>query len=117
MTDALFHLALPQEWALALAAGQYDRSTRGRSLADEGFVHCSYAHQVAATANRYYADLPAVVLLTIDPDRLDSPVVTESSVAGGEEFPHVYGPIPVDAVIEAASWERGIDGGFADPPC
>lgn len=105
MAAPIYHLALPDEWAAAQAAGTYERSTRGRSLADEGFVHCSHRHQLAATAARFYADVPAPVVLTIDPDLLGAPVVEEAAVPGGERFPHVYGPIPLDAVVAAARWD------------
>ena len=116
MTERLFHLALPDEWADAQPSGHYDRSTRGRSLDDEGFVHCSYRHQVTATANRFYADLPAVVVLTLDVARLGALVVAESAAPGGEVFPHVYGAIPVEAVSAAAVWKRGPDDVYVDPP-
>lgn len=114
MTESLFHIALPDEWAAATASGSYERSTRGRSLDDEGFIHCSHRQQVEATANRFYADLESLVLLTIDPDRVGSPIVEEPAVEGGEMFPHVYGPIPVDAVVAVSPWTRGSDGFVLD---
>ena len=46
----LFHIALPEDWVAAQVAGAYTVSTRGRTLADEGYIHCSFADQVAATA-------------------------------------------------------------------
>jgi glutathione S-transferase len=97
----LFHIALPADWEAARADGRYMASTRGRSLAEEGYIHCSFAEQVPATMARFYADLDAVVLLRIDPHRLTSPLVVEDLVGAGEPFPHVYGPIAVDAVIDA----------------
>ena len=71
------------------------------SLAEEGYIHCSFAEQVAATAGRFYGDVAEVVLLQIDPDRLTSPVVVEDLVGSGEPFPHVYGPIDLAAVVAA----------------
>jgi uncharacterized protein (DUF952 family) len=91
----LFHIALPGDWDAARAAGSYEVSTRGRTLADVGFIHCSFAGQVSATASQFYRDLAEVVVLRIDPDRLTSPVIVEAS------FPHVYGPINLDAVVGA----------------
>lgn len=96
----LFHLALEAEWAGAQASGRYDRSTIGRSLAEEGFIHCSFADQVQATADRFYAGRHDVVLLRLDTDRIAAPIRVEA-VPGGEVFPHVYGPIPVAAVVRA----------------
>lgn len=110
MTETLFHIALPDEWEAAKPAGSYDRSTRGRSLADEGFIHCSHRHQVEATADRFYGDLPELVLLTIDRALVASPIVEEPAVDGGELFPHIYGPIPIDAVVTTTPWTRGPDG-------
>ncbi len=96
----LYHIALADDWAGAESSGEYAVSTRGRSLADDGFIHCSFAEQVAATADRFYADVDDAVVLRIDPDRLMSRVVVEDLAGTGEQFPHVYGPIPVDAVVE-----------------
>src|SRR6188508_1051711 len=110
---SLHHLALPDDWAAAADDGEYTWSTRGRSLADEGFIHCSYPHQLEATANRFYADVPSLVVLTIDPSRLAAPVVVEAAEPGGEEFPHLYGPLPVDAVTVARVWERAPDGRYS----
>jgi glutathione S-transferase len=101
LADRIYHLALGAEWREAQAGGQdYRRSTVGRSLEDEGFIHCSFAHQVRATADRYYAGLSDVVLLVIDPSRLDAEVRVETPEGAHEAFPHIYGPIPVDAVVE-----------------
>ena len=106
----LYHVALASDWEGAQAAGRYAVSTRGRSLEDEGFVHCSFPEQVEATANRFYDDVDDVVLLRIDLDRLSCPVVVEDLVGSGEAFPHVYGAIDLDAVIEARPWPLPRDG-------
>lgn len=98
----VFHLTTATEWAAAQGAGSYTGSTRGRTLAEEGFVHCSLAHQVATTRERFYAGVPDVVLLEVDTDRLTSPWrIEQVGVADGDEtaFPHVYGPLDLDAVM------------------
>lgn len=113
--EPLFHLALPDEWAEAFAHGEYRRSTRGRSLEDEGFVHASTLAQVEGVANRFYADLDELVLLTIDPERVPYEIRWEPPAPGVEElFPHVYGPVPIDAVVTARLWRRSGDGGADD---
>lgn len=101
MMRELFHVALPGEWRRARAEGRYFVSTRGRMLHEEGFIHCSFAEQVAGVIERFYADLEQIVLIRIDPHRLHVPMVVEDLDDIGEAFPHVYGPIPVDAVIDA----------------
>lgn len=109
----LLHAALPEDWSTALAAGEYTTSTRGVTLADEGFIHCSRRRQVEGVVNRFYGDLEELVLLTIDPALLDAPVVDEPPADGVDDlFPHVYGPIPVSAVVATAAWRRGDDGRF-----
>ena len=106
----LYHLALRQEWQAARADGVYRRSTRGLALESVGFIHLSSAHQVPATASRFYADLPAgaVLLLTIDPQRLAAAglEVRFELADGGEPFPHLYGPLPLEAVLRAEPWQR-----------
>jgi glutathione S-transferase len=102
----LYHLALVEEWRAAQAAGVYRRSSRGLALEQVGFVHACQAHQLAATHQRFYADLPAasVRLLSIDPDRLAQhgvPVRFEPAPDTGELFPHLYGALPVQAVLLA----------------
>ncbi|MDF0531578.1 DUF952 domain-containing protein [Tsukamurella sp. 8F] len=114
----LFHLALADDWRAARAAGEYAISTRGAVLEDVGFVHCSTAEQWPGVRARFYADVPddALVLLSIDEARVPAEVRWEPPVPdrpgagsaasgpnkpGPELFPHVYGPIPVAAVVAA----------------
>ena len=103
----LYHLALPEEWAEAQSQGEYRRSSRGLSLEQVGFIHASYAHQLAFTHRLYYADLPRVLLLTIAPQRLAAAgvVVQAEPAAGGQElFPHLYGALPLAAVVAVENW-------------
>jgi glutathione S-transferase len=98
----IYHLAEAADWQEALREGAYRRSTRGRSLDDEGFIHASSAEQWPGVRRRFYADLTEpLVLLHVDEARLGSRVVHEvGDPATGETFPHVYGPIEVHAVVE-----------------
>ena len=96
----LYHIADVGEWEAAKQAGEYRHSTRGHDLDEVGFIHASFEAQLAGVASRYYAavDEPLVVLV-IDPDRLDVPLVIEEVEGAGEAFPHIYGPLPVSAVV------------------
>ena len=85
------------------STGSYEMSTAVAPSPTEGFIHCSFAEQVRSTISRFYGDVGEVVLLRIDPDRLTSPIVVEDLVGSGESFPHVYGPIDLDAVVEATT--------------
>lgn len=106
----IFHIAELDDWETALATGEYQQSTRNRSLSDVGFIHCSHAHQVEGVANAFYRDAGPLVLLEIDVSRLASRVVREESVGSTETFPHLYGPLPTSAVVAATPLARGEDG-------
>jgi glutathione S-transferase len=92
----IYHLALAADWEAAQSVGEYRTSTAGQTLDEVGFIHCSHADQVADTAGRFYAGRDDVVLLTIDQARVPSEVRVEDG------FPHIYGPLPLDAVVEVA---------------
>ena len=66
--DELLHIALPDDWAAAREPGEYRISTRGRTLDEEGFVHCSYPGQLEGVANRFYADVVELVILHLEPE-------------------------------------------------
>lgn len=98
----IFHVALLSDWECAQASGQYTTSTRGVTLAEEGFIHASRGDQWQGVRERFYADVDEpLVLLVIDTDRLRSPVVEEVPEGATETFPHIYGPLNVDAVAQA----------------
>jgi uncharacterized protein (DUF952 family) len=98
----IYHLAEQADWQQALEDGSYVGSTRGRSLAEEGFIHASSAQQWPGVRARFYADVTdPLVLLHIDEGRLSARVVHEvGDPTTGETFPHVYGPIEIDAVVD-----------------
>ena len=97
----LFHVAEAEHWEAARAGGRYERSTRGLALAEVGFVHLATEAQWPGVLARYYTGHEGeLVLLTVDPRRLDPPLRWEAAPAGpGELFPHLYGPLDVGAVV------------------
>jgi glutathione S-transferase len=103
----IYHLALAEDWRAAQATGVYRISTRGLTLEQVGFLHASYAHQIAATYQRFYADAGPLKLLMIDPQRLAAlglPLRAEAAPGSGELFPHVYGALPVEAVLQVEAY-------------
>jgi uncharacterized protein (DUF952 family) len=79
----------------------------------EGFIHCSYAHQVLAVANRIFRGRPDLILLEIDPAALDCRVVDENLEGGSELFPHIYGRLPMSAVIRTHDLPCDSEGVFS----
>jgi uncharacterized protein (DUF952 family) len=107
--SVLFHLSAPEDWERASRSGVYTAA----SLHDHGFIGCATAAQHAAVANARFAGRGDLVLLLIDTDRLSSPLHFEPTGAGREAFPHVYGPIDLDAAFEATPFRPGPDGWFS----
>jgi uncharacterized protein (DUF952 family) len=104
----LFHIATRAEWHRAIQSGVYEPD----SLLTYGFVHCSTAERHATVANALFAGRQDLVLLLIDDDRLVSEVRFEGMDRRGRAFPHVYGPVELEAVFEAAPYLPGVDGRF-----
>ena len=114
------HITTRDGWEAAQATGEF-RSPEFEQL---GFIHCSTQEQVLLVANAFFAGLSGLVLLLIDPARLRSPVMWEPphSTTGrlpgftqGTVFPHVYGPINVDAVVRTVELVPGANGTFSVP--
>jgi glutathione S-transferase len=97
----ILHLAIRADWEQAKLSGNYPWSTRGISVADEGYTHCSYESQWKGVRDRFYSDLADrdLVLLEIDEEKLTSKVVFEQLGAAPEAFPHIYGCIDIAAVV------------------
>lgn len=100
----ILHLALEADWIAAVAAGSYRVSTRGLTLDDVGFIHCSTADQVANVAALFYADVTEQLrLLAISADavRASGTELVFEDGGDGEMFPHIYGAIDPAWVREA----------------
>jgi uncharacterized protein (DUF952 family) len=97
--EHIFHVTRADDWLAAQAHGTYRISTRDRTLEEEGFIHCSYAHQVAHVVRTYFRDVEDLLVLVIDPQRVNAEI-REESVGGDKCFPHLYGPLNLSAVIE-----------------
>jgi uncharacterized protein (DUF952 family) len=111
--DSIFHITTPTEWDTAVAAGTYVHP----SLQSEGFIHMSVRDEVVATTERYYADQRGLILLEIDQERIPAgQLVWEMAPSVGREFPHSYGPLPVDAVVAIHGWDPDESGQRTAPP-
>lgn len=106
------HLATRVDWESRTATTYCPSGS-----AFDGFVHCSFSHQVVTTANRFYRGRHDLLLLTIDTTRCTADLVVEDT-AGHGDFPHLYGPVDLVAVVAAAPFPPAGDGGFGwwSPP-
>lgn len=105
----VFHIATLADWEAARESGSYTTSTRGRTLAEEGFIHASHGDQWPRVHELFYADLTEpLLLLVIDTGRLDVPLVEEAVPGTGETFPHLYGPLAPSAVVQAVPLETAL---------
>lgn len=111
MIDPIYHLAKPGDWARTTDA--YSPP----SIDEEGFVHCSTVDQLRVVARERYLNHNGLILLTIDPDELDhEALIYEDSYGQGEEFPHVYGPLPTSAVVSTGPYLTHLEEGMWSDP-
>ena len=106
----LLHITPREDWERAERDGIY----RAASLETEGFIHCSTPAQVVGTATRFYRGQTGLVLLVIDAEKLQAEVRYED--ADGQMFPHIYGPLNLDAVTRVLPFEPSADRTFTLPP-
>jgi uncharacterized protein (DUF952 family) len=104
----IFHIIDPAQWTAAKATGAL--------TSDEAFLHFSFAHQVAATANRYYRDRPDLMVVEVDAAAVPAELRIEDTTGRGESFPHVYGPVPADAARAEHRLTRDAGGDWVFQP-
>jgi uncharacterized protein (DUF952 family) len=107
MVRLIYHIVPRSVWEAA-PPGPY----RAESLATEGFIHCSNLDQVLRVANQYYADAAELVVLSVNLGGLAG-LVRDEDAGTGERFPHVYGPIPREAIFEVKALRRDTEGRWA----
>lgn len=91
----IYHITTKQDWKVAEEEGFYIAP----SLETEGFIHCSEEQQVKGVLERYYKGKNSLLKLLIDPQQLKSELKYELAPSINENFPHIYGPINLDAVV------------------
>lgn len=107
----IFHIVPQSVWVAFSGKGWY----RPESLETEGFIHCSDSDQVAEVADAYYGGRTDLMLLEIDPGRVRARVIREKAPDRRGSFPHIYGPLPVESVVQVHSLPLGADGRFHWP--
>lgn len=108
----ILHITQHSSWEDALATGSYQADT----LATEGFIHCSTPAQVIEVANARFRGQSGLVLLRIEESRLQAEIRYEDCYNTGQRFPHLYGPLNLDAVTHVVAFPPEADGTFVLPP-
>lgn len=112
MTKLIYKIAPADLWRKAERAGLFDGAPVDHA---DGFIHCSTAKQVIETAERHFVGQDGLLLIALDEERLGDALKYEPS-RGGALFPHLYGPLPMDAVVWAKPLPLGSDGKHVFPP-
>lgn len=102
----IWHITKRKQWEQAQIAQVY----LSDSLASEGFIHCSTQEQVLPTANFLFRSQQDLVLLGIDSSKVQPEIRYED--VDGTTFPHIYGALNTDAVVEVLNLQPGVDGLF-----
>lgn len=106
----ILHITGTTQWEQAKLIGAYYSNTLG----SEGFIHCSTIQQVEKVANTFFANQTGLILLCIDSEKVQAEIKYEG--IGEEKFPHIYGVLNIDAVINAIAFPPDANGKFKLPP-
>jgi uncharacterized protein (DUF952 family) len=109
--DTLYHITHSEDWTQAELEGIYQSD----SLSKEGFIHCSFGEQIVGTANNFYRGQSDLILLKIDPTKVKAEIRCEDLYQMNQSFPHIYGPLNLDAVVKVVDFKPDSDGNFSLP--
>lgn len=105
--NTILHITHKQEWENAKKLGAYCSNT----LESEGFIHCSTLAQVIGSANRFFKGQKDLIILKIDADRV-KPEIRYEGAETNNLFPHIYGALNLDAVIQLIDLDVDATGLF-----
>ena len=111
MSQRVYHITSADQWREAQAIGVY----KPEEFAREQFIHCSYSDQLLTVAHRFYRGQNGLVILLIDSSKIKDGLIEENLEGGTELYPHLYGVLPIDAVIDAIAFPCNADGSFTLP--
>ena len=106
----ILHITSLEQWEKAKSIGIY----RGDTLDSQGYIHCSTARQIIKVADALYPNQKGLALLCIEAEKVKAKILYEGYGAE-ESYPHIYGPLNIDAVVKAVRFEPNADGKFRLP--
>lgn len=107
MVEIIYHITEVAQWKKA-QYGEY----QPQQFSKDGFIHCSYKHQLIEVANRFYRGQNNLIILIIDSHKIPSQLVAENLEGGTELFPHIYGKLPLNAVLNVIELKSDLDETF-----
>jgi uncharacterized protein (DUF952 family) len=109
--EIILHITTSEEWQQAMELGTYQAA----SLSSEGFIHCSRPDQVMQVANTFFLGQTDLVVLCIDRTQVAAPIRDENLEGGENRYPHIYGPLNLDAIRQVVQFPPDLDGRFKLP--
>jgi len=103
----IFKIATAADWGEAERAGRFDGSAHDKA---DGFIHFSTAPQLAETLRLYYAGQNDILLIAVDEAMLGPALKWEHAPSRGEDFPHLFGALPLSAVTWTHRLARDAQG-------
>lgn len=110
-TNLIYKICARSDWEAAQSSGQYDGAPID---IQDGFIHFSNARQVKETAAKHFAGIEDLVLVAFDAEQFGDALKWEVS-RGGEQFPHLYGPLPADSALQVFDLPLGSNGNHVFP--
>ena len=107
----IYHITSAARWYDAQKVGKYIPP----GFAKEHFIHCSYSHQLLTVAHRFYRGQSGLVILVIESSKINSSLIEENLEGGIELYPHLYGVLPIQAVVRVIAFFCNADGSFDLP--
>jgi uncharacterized protein (DUF952 family) len=108
----IFKIATVADWREAERVGRFEGSAHDKA---DGFIHFSTASQLKETLARYYAGANDILLIAVDATQLGAALKWEHAPSRGEDFPHLYGALPVSAVKWTHAVARNAQGSAVIP--
>jgi uncharacterized protein (DUF952 family) len=116
MQKPIIVIAQDSVWKKARQSGKYVQSTVTSTLDEVGFIHCSNPNQTIDIANRHFRNFDNLILLVVDTDKVTAEVKFEKALSGRDGlFPHIYGALNTNAVINEIALKKNSHGMFIAP--
>lgn len=104
-----------QLWSDCQKDGKYTQSMVGTSHLAEEYIHANTPEQIIPMLNRHYSDHEDILLLLVDLDKVTSEIKFEASSGPTPGlFPHIYGPLNIDAVYDTLIPKKDVLNNFID---